>query len=61
MLSFDFLDPPEAATLSDALRQLYVLGALDDAGNITALGRRMARLPLEPGLARALIAADELG
>jgi hypothetical protein len=44
--------------LADALRQLYVLGALGPRGDITPLGSRMARLPLEPGLARALLAAE---
>ncbi|KAF8068452.1 DEAH4 [Scenedesmus sp. PABB004] len=61
VLSFDFLDPPEQAALAEALRQLYVLDALDVDGAITATGRTMAGLPLEPGLARALIEGHRLG
>ncbi|GLC37757.1 hypothetical protein PLESTB_001473700 [Pleodorina starrii] len=61
VLSFDFLDPPAVAALEDALRQLLVLDAIDADGNVTALGLRMAGLPLEPALARALMAARELG
>lgn len=38
-----------------------MLGALDEDGRITSLGRRMVALPLEPALARALLAAAELG
>ncbi len=44
----------------DALRTLYLLDALDEDGHVTALGRTMSRLPLEPGLARCLLAAQEL-
>ncbi|KAG2499040.1 hypothetical protein HYH03_003225 [Edaphochlamys debaryana] len=61
VLAFDFLDPPAQETLEDALRQLLVLDAIDPDGAVTALGLRMAGLPLEPGLARALLAARELG
>lgn len=43
--------------LEDALRQLYVLDAIDPDGVITPLGKRMAMLPLDPSLARAVIEA----
>ena len=48
-------------SLEDALRQLWVLGALDPDGGITPLGRAMVALPLDPALARALLAAADLG
>lgn len=38
-----------------------MLDALDIDGGITPLGRQMVSLPLEPSLARALIAATQLG
>ncbi len=60
VLRFDFLDPPEKDSLVDALRQLYVLDAIDSDGLITSLGKSMANLPLDPSLARALLAAKEL-
>lgn len=47
--------------LENALKQLWVLDALDIDGGITPLGRQMVSLPLEPSLARALIAATQLG
>ncbi len=47
--------------LENALKQLWVLDALEIDGGITPLGRQMVSLPLEPSLARALIAATQLG
>lgn len=50
----------QRSALEDALRHLYLLEALGREGAITDLGRRMAQLPLEPVLARTLLAAAEL-
>lgn len=41
LLGFDFMDPPQTQTLVSALHSLYVLGALDDEGLLTRLGRKM--------------------
>ena len=49
----------QSEALEDALRQLFVLDALDRDGHITGLGKRMAALPLEPSLARSLVAAAD--
>ncbi|TCD63346.1 DEAH-box ATP-dependent RNA helicase prp22 [Steccherinum ochraceum] len=61
LLSFDFMDPPPAQTLLTALESLYALSALDDEGLLTRLGRKMADFPMEPSLAKMLIASVELG
>lgn len=61
VLNFDFLDQPSRESLEDALKQLYLIDAIDEDGLITKIGRQMAELPLEPSLARALIAANEMG
>lgn len=61
MLNFDFLDPPPAETLLKALESLYALGALNDTGELTKLGRKMAEFPLDPMLAKTVIASDSLG
>ncbi|PAV22044.1 P-loop containing nucleoside triphosphate hydrolase [Pyrrhoderma noxium] len=61
LLNFDFMDPPPAQTLLTALEQLYALSALDDEGLLTRLGRKMADFPMEPPLAKMLIASVELG
>ncbi|GAA3702557.1 ATP-dependent helicase HrpB [Zhihengliuella alba] len=47
-------DPPPAVAMADAVRVLHGLGAVDDAGHATALGRRLAEVPADPRLARAL-------
>lgn len=61
ILSFDFLDPPSSESLQDALKQLYLIDAIDEDGSITSLGRTMAELPLEPSLSRTLLEANECG
>ena len=57
LVHFDFLDPPAPETLMRALEMLNYLGALDDEGDLTEMGKKMASLPLEPQLAKALIAS----
>ena len=54
---FAFMDPPDDGLVRDGYTLLRELGALDDEDRITAVGRGMAGLPLEPRLARALLAA----
>ena len=44
-----------------SLESLHCLGALDDEGLLTRLGRRMAEFPLEPQLAKMLIQSTHLG
>ncbi len=58
LMNFDFMDPPPTETLFRALEQLYALGALNDRGELTKLGRRMAEFPLDPMLAKMLIASE---
>jgi pre-mRNA-splicing factor ATP-dependent RNA helicase DHX16 len=61
LLHFDFMDPPPAETLIRALEQLYALGALNDRGELTKLGRQMAEFPLDPQMAKVLITAGKYG
>ena len=42
----DWLDPPEPAALRQAVRELFLLGALDRDGGLAPLGAAMARLPI---------------
>lgn len=44
LLSFDFMDAPPMETLITAMEQLYTLGALDDEGLLTRLGRRVGKM-----------------
>jgi pre-mRNA-splicing factor ATP-dependent RNA helicase DHX16 len=59
LLHFDFMDRPPADALIRALEQLYALGALNDRGELTKLGRRMAEFPLEPMLSKSVIASEK--
>lgn len=61
LLEFDFMDPPPAETIIRALEQLYALGALNDRGELTKIGRQMAEFPTDPMLAKAILAADKYG
>jgi pre-mRNA-splicing factor ATP-dependent RNA helicase DHX38/PRP16 len=37
--------------------QLWIIGALDNLGNLTALGKKMAEFPLDPNLSKMLLEA----
>ena len=52
------LDAPPAGTWEAAGQSLSSLGAIDEAGAATALGRTLASLPLDPPLGRALLASS---
>ena len=54
------LDAPPAGTWEAAGERLSSLGAIDEAGAATALGRTLASLPLDPPLGRALLTASAL-
>lgn len=61
LLEFDFMDPPPQDNLLTSMYQLWVLGALDHVGNLTALGRKMSEFPMEPSMAKVLIMSTEYG
>ncbi|MCY1671238.1 ATP-dependent helicase HrpB [Novosphingobium sp. SL115] len=56
-----WLDPPPVAATATARAALQALGALDGDGRITAHGRAMAKLPMEPALAHMLLFAAQRG
>jgi len=56
-----FLDPPPNAAIEEARKRLSSLGVIDAEGRVTAHGRAIAALPLEPRLAHMLIAAKDRG
>jgi ATP-dependent RNA helicase DHX8/PRP22 len=61
LINFDFMDPPPVQTLVSALETLFTLGALDDEGLLTKLGRLMAEFPMEPQLAKMILTSVDLG
>jgi len=61
LIHFDFMDPPPAETLIRALEELYALGALNERGELTKLGRRMAEFPIDPMMAKMILASEKYG
>ena len=58
LVRFNFPSSPPSRSLLAAVELLYALGALDDRGELTnPLGMMMAEIPLEPVLAKCLIAS----
>jgi ATP-dependent helicase HrpA len=56
--SFPFLDPPDTRLVNDGVRLLQELKAMDDARQVTSLGRKISGLPVDPRLGRMLLAAS---
>ncbi|KQZ66588.1 hypothetical protein ASD53_15940 [Lysobacter sp. Root559] len=59
--AFPFLEPPDGRAIADGWQQLTELGAVDEQRKLTAIGRSMARLPVDVKLARMLVAANDHG
>ena len=59
LVTFDFMDSPPHEMLVRALEQLYALGALNDLGDLTKLGRQMAELPMDPMLSKTLVSSEK--
>jgi ATP-dependent helicase HrpA len=61
---FPFLDPPDARQVRDGVNLLHELGALDPSAppgkRLTRVGRKLARLPVDPRMARMILEADRL-
>src|SRR5580693_7515792 len=58
--AFPFIDPPDARNIADGLTLLAELNAFKD-GRITGLGRKLARLPVDPRIGRMILQADRNG
>lgn len=61
LLQFHFMDPPPQDNILNSLYQLWILGALDHTGGLTALGRQMAEFPLDPPQCQMLIVSCKMG
>ena len=59
--AFPFLDPPAGRAVNEGYRTLRELGAIAGDNSLTSRGRTMARLPLDPRIARIIIEASRLG
>ncbi|MCC6428670.1 MAG: ATP-dependent RNA helicase HrpA [Phycisphaerales bacterium] len=58
---FPFVEAPDGRAIRSGYDALIELGALDELENLTPMGEHMARLPIDPTLARMLLAADKEG
>ncbi len=54
--TFPFIEPPLARAIADGYQLLQELGAVDEYNQITALGRKLAKLPLDPRVGRMILA-----
>ena len=64
--TFPFLDAPDNSQIKDGLRLLTELGAISEAASrtrprLTTIGRRLAAVPIDPRMARMLLAAERHG
>lgn len=59
--SFPFVESPESKFINDGYRLLHEIEAVDNKRKLTKLGRSMAKLPIDPRLARMLFAARDEG
>jgi len=58
---FPFLDPPHSKSIAEGYRVLEELGALDAKRELTPVGERLARFPVDPRIGRMILAGAELG
>ena len=54
---FPFLDAPPRRAIADGYQLLAELGAVDDANELTSIGRELSRLPLDPRVGRMILEA----
>ncbi|MEN9544147.1 MAG: hypothetical protein RLZZ598_980, partial [Pseudomonadota bacterium] len=56
---FPFLEAPPKKAVADGYALLGELGAIDEGNELTAIGRELARLPLDPRVGRMILAARD--
>lgn len=57
--AFPFLEAPDQRYINDGFQVLLELGAVSEQNTLTRLGEQMARLPIDPKIARILLAAKK--
>ncbi|WP_082890766.1 ATP-dependent RNA helicase HrpA [Eikenella longinqua] len=57
--AFPFLEMPDSRYINDGFQVLLELGAVNEHNGLTRLGEQMARLPIDPKIARILLAAKK--
>ena len=59
VVAFPFLEAPDQRYINDGFQVLLELGAVNEHNGLTKLGEQMARLPIDPKIARILLAAKK--
>lgn len=60
LIHFDFMDRPKTNALVKALELLYALGALNEKGELSYIGMKMASFPTKPMMSKCLLASKDL-
>ncbi len=55
---FPFIDPPNSEAIRDGYKTLFEIGAVDSHRQLTPLGRKLSRLPVDPRIGRMIFAGD---
>ncbi|MGF6273754.1 ATP-dependent helicase HrpA [Massilia sp. UYP11] len=55
--TFPFIEAPQGRAIADGYQLLQEVGAVDDSNELTPLGRKLAKLPLDPRVGRMILAA----
>lgn len=59
--SFPFIEPPNDKAVNDGYRTLQEIGALDEQRRLTPEGRKIAKLPIDPSVAKMVLSGEENG
>ncbi|MDH0340222.1 ATP-dependent RNA helicase HrpA [Chromobacterium haemolyticum] len=59
--AFPFLEAPSSRLIADGYQVLTELGAVDDKGELTSVGKELARIPVDPKVGRLLLAGRDFG
>jgi ATP-dependent helicase HrpA len=57
---FPFIEPPSSRAIADGTALLQELGALNEASELTSIGRELSRIPVDPRIGRMLVEAKKL-
>lgn len=60
VFNFDFMDRPPDSMIILGLKHLFLLGGIDQEGELTQIGKEMSKFPLEPMYSKALLVSKEL-
>ncbi|MDR2345765.1 MAG: ATP-dependent RNA helicase HrpA [Planctomycetaceae bacterium] len=55
---FPFIDAPQTSAIADGYKTLFEIGAIDSQNNLTEIGRKLSRFPVDPRIGRMIIEAE---